>query len=61
MEPKNDLFWREDPSPITGGRIIYMVFTSRSSYGTVGNLDDYVWPEQSDHAWNDMKLTILTD
>ena len=44
-----------------GGNTMYMVFTSRSSYGTVGNPDDYVWPEQTDYAWNDMKLTILTD
>lgn len=48
--------WIED-----GGRTMYMVFTSRSSFGTEGNPEEYVDIKQTDYAWNDMKLTIRTD
>jgi len=38
-----------------------MVFTSRSSYGISGKAKDYYWPDQIDYAWNEMKLTIITE
>lgn len=43
------------------GKTMIMVFTSRSSFGTVGRTEDYAWPDQTDYAWNEMKLTIITE
>jgi len=40
------------------GTEMVMVFTSRSSYGALGDINAYPKPEQADYAWNDMKLTI---
>ena len=43
------------------GKSMIMVFTSRSSYGIMGKVEDYSWPDQIDYAWNEMKLTIITE